>query len=204
MYLNTKKTLLISAGLSLLLLTGCGGGSDTKVKASDNQENQLDDQTSNDENKINESGNINHVLSYTASTGILIEKYGRKDLSWVNATGTACLKYKIVDDVSIYDKGVEYCNELDLSGIRTWRLPTEDEAVHFMANAPINPNSDQNSNPNSDPNYLIYPDNAQNCLFMASENSENFSYVYTTNHDRNGSFYEPNRKTAGIRCVSDN
>ncbi len=138
-------------------------------------------------------------MSYTAATDILIEKYGSKNLSWVNATGTACLKYKITGGVSIYDRGVQYCSNLILGGIDTWRLPTEDETIHFMANVPVNPNANQNSNPNSNPQFLIYPDDGQTCLFMASKNSKNFNYVYTTNDDRNGSFNEPNRQTAGIK-----
>ncbi len=190
-----NKTTLKICTLFLLSFAGCGGNNNT---ANNNQDAVI--KTDNNEG-ANQNEDINYTLSYEADDGVLIEKYGNKDLTWVNSTGTICLKYRISNNISIYNKGLDYCNNLEFAGINTWRLPTQEEAIHFMNNVPINPNANQNINPNQDKNYLIYPDNGATCLFMATENSKDYYYVYTTNHENNGSFYAQNRQTAGIRCV---
>ena len=172
---------MISIGLALALLGGCGSGSTDDPVVED------DSSIVNDEN--NETDLI--VAGYVTGTGILVEtKSDGTKLAWVNDRGAACLIYRISQrGGTILGGGTEHCESLNHGGITEWRMPREDEAVYLMANA------------NEGETRLIYPDDNPNCQFMAT--STEGHYVYTTNNPSAGAFDEPTRGTAGIRCVSE-
>ena len=198
---NEKKSILISLGLSIIFLSGCGSGSTTNTTQDLNQ-------SSNDNNlETNASNNNNPVVaSYTAGNGTLIETRsdGTKRV-WVNNTTTACLIYRLSQhpNTTILGGGRAHCenlNSLKYGTIKTWRIPTEDEAVYLMSHVSIN-GKDR----------IIYPDDNPNCQFMATTSSVDGPegrFVYTTNNPHTGAFNNFDiqgkiRTTAGIRCVAD-
>jgi hypothetical protein len=194
---NIKIMVILLTTLVLLNACGSGGNSnkDTNLTGEDNL--QKDDNDNEDNNDI--------IVGYTAGDEVIIEtKSDGTKLAWVNSTGDACLVYRVGENgnTPILEGGTNYCNDLNFSNIDTWRLPTVEEAVYFMNNVPINPNADQGGGtPNTDVNFIIYPNSGLTCLFMAT--TTNQQYVYTTNHDNNGSFSSATRATAGIRCVAN-
>lgn len=198
MILSKNISIMISIGLALALLGGCGSGTTDDKKIDDGNSALNDDANgapNSENNNSNPTGENNDtdpvVAGYVSNTGVLIEtKSDGTKLAWVNDTGTACLIYRIAQrGGTILAGGTAHCEGLKHGGIDTWRMATEDEAVYLMENA------------NTGETRLIYPDDNPNCQFMAT--STGGRYVHTTNNPSTGTFDEPTRRTAGIRCVAN-
>jgi len=190
MVLSKNISIMISVGLALALLGGCGSGSTEDSGTS--EDNSVVNGENNDTTPTEENNQTDPVVAgYVVGTGVLVEtKSDGTKLAWVNDTGTACLIYRIAQrGGTILAGGTAHCEGLTHGGIDTWRMPSEDEAVYLMENA------------NAGETRLIYPDDNPNCQFMAT--STDGRYVYTTNNPNTGAFDEPTRGTAGIRCVAD-
>ena len=206
MILDNRYTIMMSVGLVLALLAGCGSGA-SDTKAADNSGVVADDNnnTPNNENNNTDPVVVGYVAGNGVLNGVLIEtKSDGTKLAWVNDTSTACLIYRIAQrGGTILDGGRTHCEGLDHGGITTWRMPTEDEAVYLMAHVPVNQNADQSNQAtsNKDANFIIYPDDNPNCQFMATTTAGR--YVYTTNNSNTGAFDDAARGTAGIRCVAN-
>jgi hypothetical protein len=226
MKLGQKSTILMSIGLTLALLGGCGGGGGSDEKSGSESSNTGDggagagNEAGSDAGAGtgNESstgaggtanGNDNITADYLAGTGVLVEtKSDGTKLAWVNDTSTACLIYRIRDRGGNHvDGGAAHCQSLNrqnFGSINAWRMPTEAEAVYLMAHVSTMGN-----------NRIIYPDDNPNCQFMATTESVPGNagrYVYTTNSTASnaqliGAFNNFDvqgkvRTTAGIRCVA--
>jgi hypothetical protein len=219
MKLSQKSIIMMSVGLTLALLGGCGGGGGSDEKSgSDSSTGDssagggLAADTENESSAGTggtDSGNNNITVGYVAGNGVLIEtKSDGTKLAWVNDTSTACLIYRIRDRGGNHvDGGAAHCRSLNsqnFGSINTWRMPTEAEAVYLMANVSTTGN-----------NRIIYPTDNPGCQFMATTESVPGNagrYVYTTNSTANnaqlvGAFNNFDvqgkvRTTAGIRCVA--
>lgn len=195
MVLGKVTSIMMSVGVGLMLL-GCGSGSDddTAQPAGEDIQTPADgNNTGSENNNTNEDNTTDPiVVGYTAGDGVIIEtKSDGTKLAWVNATGTACLIYRIAQrGGTILGGGTAHCEGLEHGGITTWRMPTEEEAVYLMAN--VSTTGEER---------IIYPDDNPNCQFMAT--STDGRYVYTTNNPNTGAFTDADRGTAGIRCVAE-
>jgi len=219
---SRKYLKILTFSTIVLLFINCGGNdkssSDTQRTTnkenpqSSNSSNQSNNKTQNQESNQNNANNTNNtnntnnqnqdklVASYEKNSNTLIETLsnGTKRV-WINSRSNACLIYRIKDrGGNIADGGKAHCESLSqqaYEGITNWRMPTPDEASFFMKNVDIDK--------------IVYPDDNPYCLFMATSDSKDSlgsKFVYTTNNssDKVGDiFSDPNRKTAGVRCVAD-
>ncbi len=201
MGLSKKYSIMISVGLILTLLGGCGSGSTDDKKAEDNGAVVNDDTNgtpNGDNSDINPIGSASDGL--VAGNGVLVETKGGVVLTWVNSTGDEFCKISRSTSRAgtVYQDGVAHCQALasqTYASISSWRLPTESEAKNLMKL--------------ENKNLLLFPTSNPNCAIMTTS-SEN-TFVYTTsdwnirdNNPVGGEFIDASRndKTAGIRCVA--
>ena len=205
MILDNRYTIMMSVGLALALLAGCGSGaSDTKgsgkssVAGDDNntQSNENNNTGTTDNSTTSNAGT--GVPSYTAGNGVLYEtKSDGKKLVWVNSLEDALCKISRPENRSgtVYADGVAHCQSLTHAGITSWRLPTVAETQSLM----------QHENKS----ILPYPSSNPDCAILTT-NVEN-TFVHTTsawndeakNWGQSYVDFDRNNKTAGIRCVAD-
>ena len=196
MILDNRYTIMMSVGLALALLGGCGSGA-SDTKAADNSGVVADDNNNTPNNENNNTDPV--VVGYVAGNGVLFEG---TQLVWVNTGSDEFCKISRPEDPdrdgkSVYQVAKEHCQKLanqNYGNSNNWRLPTVNEAKSLMNRNNLN--------------FLIFPNSNKKCQYMTTDIENTFVFTTSSNNsDENvgTSFVDParNNKTAGIRCVAN-